>query len=303
MSSSAKDLLITALHDLAWSQWTELGVPGYTRRHADVLLDPEALILFTAALSNSDKRLWDESVAWCIQHGSSISISRLKNLLKIGLGSEDSFGEFASEVNQACQLRWPVKNKSQSLAPALSPENGNASAPALDRPALLRLKLRAIFGVGTRADILAELLYTPGKSAAQLARIGYSKRQVANTLDDLTRGGLLRRTREGNTHRFELFRTDILDSIAGTIPSHTAPWIDCFQVLLAVLQLLEVHENKPQNMRALVARRSLEKVSRCIERLRWQAPSSAQAKELWPAISKWALARAKHAAAGVPQST
>ena len=300
MSSSTKDQLIETLRDLAWSQWTELGVHGYTRRHAEVLLDPEALLLLTAVLNTSDKRLHAESLGWCIRHGACISISRLKNLLKIGLGNADSFSGFASEVNQAGPLQWPVKNKSQSPAPDQKVANNSGSPPDLTRPALLRLKLRAIFGVGTRADILTELLFTPGKSAAQLARIGYSKRQVANTLDDLTRGGLLRRTREGNTHRFELYRTDILDSIAGTLPSHTSPWVDCFRVLLAVLELIELHENKPQNMRNLAARRSLEKVSDSLGRLRWQAPKTEQASQQWQAVTKWGLARAKHAAAGAP---
>ena len=30
---------------LAWSLWTELGVPGWSRRHQDWAIDPEPLIL------------------------------------------------------------------------------------------------------------------------------------------------------------------------------------------------------------------------------------------------------------------
>lgn len=168
---------------------------GTIRNHQQVLLDPEALILFTAALADLDPRLRDESMDWCIRFGATISISRLRNLMRAGIGSIASFDAYASEVNRASRLTWPVSKKYGSPGSKEQCKHipsGKSEAPDLSRPALLRLRLRAIFGVGARADVLTELLLSSNKSASELAKMGYSKRRVASTLDDLTRGGAAR---------------------------------------------------------------------------------------------------------------
>ena len=82
------------LQTLAWSLWTELGVRGVVRNHSDCAIDPEPLILFTSRLRNSDPRLRDESIDWCIRNLRFLSVARIRNLLKeVNQPSRDAFSE------------------------------------------------------------------------------------------------------------------------------------------------------------------------------------------------------------------
>src|SRR2546428_260977 len=69
----------TALTDLAWQHWTELGVSGWRLRErqrpaeVDVAIDPEPLIFLTAAVAGIDPRLRDEAIDWCVTFGRYIS--------------------------------------------------------------------------------------------------------------------------------------------------------------------------------------------------------------------------------------
>ena len=59
--------------DLAWSQWTELGVDSIVRRHEWRAIDLEPLIIFTAS-RGSDSRLRSASIEWCIDNGPLASV-------------------------------------------------------------------------------------------------------------------------------------------------------------------------------------------------------------------------------------
>jgi hypothetical protein len=292
---------VDGLRDVAWSQWTELGVAGAFRNHRDVLIDPEALVLFTAALGDLDPRLRDESLDWCIRFGDAISISRLKNLQK-ELGTEASFSRYAAIVNGSTTLKWPTRGQPAVTVsdPASAATTGKSQAPNLRRPALLRLRLRAIFGVGARADILTELLYGSGKSAAEVAAIGYSKRQVAKILDDLSRAEILSRTKAANTFRFELAKPRELEPLLGRPTTYYAHWVDCFRVLLAVHQLIEEHQSSSDRLKALASNRVFREIVSALGRLRWGVPVSASADTLWQRTVEWAAERAQRAAEGAP---
>lgn len=300
MSISPGNPLADSLRDLAWSQWTELGVTGPFRRHDQVLLDPEALVAFTAALGDLDPRLRDESIDWCVHFGDAISVSRLKNLLQDGIGTRQVFDHYARAVNAASRLRWPTADAGATEGPDKPQLSGKSRQADLHRPALLRLRLRAIFGVGTRADVVAELLYATEKTAAELASIGYSKRQVASTLDDFTRAGLLRRRKEGNSYRFELTNPADLEPLVGSPPIYYAHWADCFRALLALAELLDERTGDSERLRLLAAQRVLSGVVSSLEKLRWGAPVSIAPKPLWPEIVRWSIERAQQAAHGAP---
>ena len=77
----SKSVLHGHLLDLLWSLWEELGVSGVVpRRHGDVFIDPEPLILFTALHGDLDPRLRDESIDWAITYGNYVSKARIKRL-------------------------------------------------------------------------------------------------------------------------------------------------------------------------------------------------------------------------------
>ena len=298
MTNSPSEQLGEHLRDVLWSLWTEMGVLGTVRNHTDVLLDPEALILFTAELGHLDPRLRTESLDWCIQFGDCISVSRLKNLRKI-IGSSERFSQYAAEVNAATTLRWPLDDG--GVVDAESVATGKSQTPDLqNRPSLLRLRLRALVGVGARSDVLAELLYRRRCTASELSTVGYSKKQVAVILDDLFRAGLLRRISERNTHKYELVSEDVLSQLIGAPPTYYALWGACFRVLLSFHRVLTAEEKKSQNLKLMALNRVVIEQVDEIESLRWGTPVNADADTFFLCVIDWILERAKRTANGPP---
>lgn len=163
---------------------------GWSSTHGDWAIDPEPLILFTAWLGDADPRLRDEATDWCIRNWRQISKARLKNLLRNQPADvRRSAGEFAATVNEHACISWP-----ESTAPRRFAATDRSTRPALDRPAMAWLRLRAMFGVGARAEILRCFLSHDGgwMSVAGLSMAtAFTKRNVAEECDALERAGVL----------------------------------------------------------------------------------------------------------------
>lgn len=97
------------LLDTLWSQWHELGVAATVpRRYSDDFIDPEPLIAFTAAHSDLDPRLRDESIDWILRC-TYVSKARLKNVVADwGLRENTLFREYAATVNAHGGAGWPA---------------------------------------------------------------------------------------------------------------------------------------------------------------------------------------------------
>ena len=65
MTTSTHASTVTAIGDVLWSQWRSLGVPAATQP-ANGLIDPEALIIYTAVFTDAfgDDRLRDGAISW-----------------------------------------------------------------------------------------------------------------------------------------------------------------------------------------------------------------------------------------------
>lgn len=252
--------------DLAWSLLTELGVPGLSRRHQAVAIDPEPVVLLASLLVEEDPRLRDQLVSWLVQHGSLLSVSRLGGLLKAGGPTLHArFSEVAQTVRAKGGPRLP--SPVEAVPFAGSSESKSLALP-LGRPSLVRLRLRALCGVGARADVLSELLLRGDRwmRTVDLAEIGYSKRSVASVLSELAEAGVVERVSQGNAHRFRLGRVDALAELVAGAGLET---LEQVAVLRLVEALLEV-----DGLRALPA------VVRRVEATKWHALLSTLAMQL-----------------------
>lgn len=229
---------LDALLDFTWRSWSALGVPGYAAGHSRRVLDPEALILFTCGVGRHDPRLFDEMLDWISLHERLINIQRLKTLL-----TRESFNSgpvlsalsrFMSRPKTASKWR----RLAESLAAQKPPEplfflpNGRPlpavgtpdpafakagllrDAVALrhhaklfdpERPEALLLKLRALFGVNSRAELAAFLLTNEKVNASEAARqTGYFQRTAYNALVEMKLSGLLHVTERSGENLYSL---------------------------------------------------------------------------------------------------
>jgi len=179
------------LLDLAWSLWTELGVQGHKRNHQNCLISLEELVILTTVLAEIDPRLRDESLDWCIQYHHFLSISRLKTLIKdCNDVVQRAFSTYSSTLNSMSHARWPVFQETQPLQIILSHKS---RLRPLESPALLNIRVRSVFGTGARADLITFFLSHEDAdfSISDTVEIGYSKRNLAEILEELSLGGIV----------------------------------------------------------------------------------------------------------------
>ncbi len=284
--------------DLAWSLWAELGVSGWRRRHMSHSIDPEPLILFTSLLGDTDPRLRDESTDWCIAYGRYISAARLKTfLVRESPEAQKAFGEFAATVNAHSTLRWPGATK-----PRRYQRTGRSEVSDFRRASLIALRLRALFGVGARAEILRAFLAEPATmlSAAELAGdAGYTKRNIAEALDALRMAGVLETIPVRNQLRYRLDRPGELKALVGELPSSFPRWRSIFRILEVLLQTARKVGPLTPTVRAVEVTRTLHEVEPDLRLVRVRPPLPPGERDAWNLFEHWALQLAEHWARGI----
>ncbi len=274
-------------HALAWSLWAELGVSGWQRNHTSHAVDPERLILFTAILGDTDPRLRDEATDWCVAYGRYVSAARLRNLLATQTPSvQKVYGRTAATVNANSGLRWPGATQARAF------ERTKRSAVADFRaPSLVVLRLRALFGVGARAEVVRAFLTDPSTrlSAADLAaEAGYTKRNVAEALEALRMAGLLEVQALRNQRLYSLADAGWLTSLPGGLPDSYPRWSSVFRILEGFLVAARRAEVLPERARTVEASDALRLLSSDLPQVGVRLSEEARGPDAWPTLQRLA---------------
>jgi len=269
MSSSSRSPE-NALAELLWSHWTELGVSGWrlqpSARAVDVTIDPEPLIIITAALADVEPRLRDEATDWCVTFGRYVSKVRLKNLLKLPFGQAPGYDDFAATVNRAAHLGWPQRRgRARPFKPT-----GRSRLDVRGKPSVIRLRARVVFGVSARAEILVLLAANQewGYTAAELAeRARYGRRGVVEALDALMLAGLVRQVDAPTARRYALADPVAIDGVLGRPPAHDIDWGVAFDACWNALRTLRAFGDSSATIRAIEAAKAAEHISGQLTRI------------------------------------
>jgi hypothetical protein len=285
--------------DTLWSQWHELGVASTVpRRHSDDFVDPEPLIAFTAIHGDFDPRLRDESIDWVLDHGTYLSKARLKNVLRSWGRLEDPrFREYAATVNAHGGAGWAAANAKPL---AFRPRN-RSLLEDLTRPSLISLRIRAIFGVGARAELIRAFLSRPrsAMTAADLSsETSYGKRNVLNELEPLRFARVLTSFRAANSDRFSLARADPVEALVGPLPARFTRWAQTFAVLDALLELVRQSTKRSALQNAINAVRLIQEHKDLFASAEIHPPPLPSGPQAWPVFIEWAVERARALAAG-----
>uniref|UniRef100_UPI003B3AB333 hypothetical protein n=1 Tax=Longimicrobium sp. TaxID=2029185 RepID=UPI003B3AB333 len=177
---------------VAWAQWsalTSVAAPDGGRRPR-AIVDPEALVLLSLSLRGRDARLDDLVFAWARRSSALLSVQRMTSLAEaFPQATRDALGEFAAEAGDR---RW--RAHAGPAAEERAPVRGNPLGPVrlTAGPALLP-RLRAGFGVGAKADLLAFLLGLRGAAASvslMAAATAYSGRGGRTAAEEIALAGL-----------------------------------------------------------------------------------------------------------------
>jgi hypothetical protein len=220
--------------DLYWGAWSELGVSGWGRTHGDWAIDPEPLIAFTPAVATEDSRLRDEVTDWCIRNWRHVSQIRLRHILRDhDLESSEEWGEFAATVNRSAGSKFPGATE-----PRHYQTTGRSTLRPLTEPSAVYLRMRAVFGLGARAEVLRYLAFSKERSTAAVlaSQTNYAKRNIADTCDLLAQAGFLHSRTIGNRRYFSLTDESDFMHFIGEIPSETPDWSALLRVMSQILR-------------------------------------------------------------------
>jgi hypothetical protein len=214
-------------------------VSGWGRTHQNWAIDPEPLIVFTAGISGWDPRLRDEALDWCIHYWRHVSQVRLRNILR--LQSDDireGWGAFAATVDARAGTHWP-----EATTELAYKTTGRSALRPLTEPSLVLLRLRAMFGLGARSEILRHLLFNANErtTASLLASVtNYAKRNVADACETLAQAGVLSARLVGNRYYYALANRRGLAEFVGSVPDIAPDWNALFHVVKAIHRVSEL---------------------------------------------------------------
>jgi hypothetical protein len=206
------------LLDFVWNEWAQMGVLAEPRFESPWAADPEALLLLTLEAGRSDARVFDETLDWLAVNAGLISQQRLRNLC---IDDDDrrlvgASLAWAGEHNPALRSARARSAESDSgngellfidLSPVRQPDpifashgllrntptrSGKSQAPRLTLPINLAFRLRKLFGVGSRAEIVRFLLTSqlPGAQTEVVRRAsGFARSNVREAADALVVAG------------------------------------------------------------------------------------------------------------------
>ena len=233
--STLRESVTRELNSFAWDQWAQLGVFATTERQDRWVADPETLLLFTFEVGRDDPRLFEEVLDWLLTNERLVSVQRLRNLCAddedrrladaalAWVGQHQPRARFvASRTRRRPRTlsplfrmsSRPVRNPDEAfvsfgfLKPAAEP-SGKSGPPPLERPLSFAFRMRQLFGVGSRSEVLRYLLTgaSPDVPAQDVAQaVAYAKRNVTETLAALVASGVVGTFLVGNERRYQLNR-------------------------------------------------------------------------------------------------
>jgi hypothetical protein len=262
------------LLSFCWREWAQMGIlaapPAEPSRWPQ---DPEALIVLTLAVARAEARLFDEQLDWMAVNERMLSLRRLRAMC---IDDEDralvaaasgwltwqrprraapgTGGESYADLQELFQDGGPIRELDPSFAaaglarPRLE-RSGRSLAPDLSLPINFALRLRAILGVGIRAEVVRIMIGTRANwmTAQVLSRSStYSKRNVHDALAGLSDAGVISAARISGELRYTVDLGGwgaLLGHSPEDLPAHRE-WATLFAVLRRVLRWAQAPERR-----------------------------------------------------------
>lgn len=274
-----REQLKTALIDLAWRQWTQLGVGELEPGKANYILDPEALLVFSAYIGRFDQRLFDEIIDWLHINARFINIQRLRVMSKKAqFANQTVLGLMASYLKKGdASVKWqkiatdfkPEKvTETQSLfqlsngqsMPVVGTKDdaalqygfkrnvylrtNNSGEFPLNSAATMLLQLRGIFGVNSRSEAMLIFLTQDICKIQDVADAsGFSWRSIQDVLFEMNRSSLIESTgaKRGRYYYLRDRKASLNLFCPNLLEEVPFPdWIGFYNVMVMIMNTIEV---------------------------------------------------------------
>ena len=261
----------SALQELSWDQWSQLGVSAAAPQHREErAADPEALLLFTFEIGRGDPRLFDEVLDWLALNEPLVSVHRLRNLCATAMDRAlvDAVLAWTARVrgrnrpddtkplgvSAALEPLFPALGVPDDVDPAFAKygfararleRSGKSQAPRLHDPICFAFRLRRLLGVGVRAEVIRALLTirAPRLSGKVIAAsAGFAQRNVREGLTHLFEAGVVQVVNIADDRHYATDSPD-WSALLGLASARDLPvhydWIPAYRALTRIYRWLQ----------------------------------------------------------------
>lgn len=184
----------------------------------------------------------------------------------------EAFSKYSSTLNSVSCAHWPIF---QEFAPLKVRLSHKSCLRPLESPALLSIRTRSVFGTGARADLIMFFL-THGDvdfSISDTIEIGYSKRNLADILEELQLSGLVDQSLLRNQYRYHLLKRKELLKILGPLPKYIPSWRHVIEVILPIRTCLQRIKNSSESTQTIEIQNLLISIHSKLKKLQISPPS------------------------------
>ncbi|MBI9108447.1 MAG: hypothetical protein JEZ04_16995 [Spirochaetales bacterium] len=272
-----RDELLESLLQFLWRQWSSLGVAGYGDSDDNWVIDPEALLLFSASIARYDQRLFDEILDWLVLNERFINIQRLKVLMKKeGFESSQVIKAIAGEIHsRKSDLKWKSlaeqKDSNGELTNLFYLKSGKPMPVGVNRDPdflkygfirnpvehrgmsktfpqrkipSLQLQLRGLMGVNSRSEILLYLLLNKKGTIQEIADQNYyAWRSVQDVLFEMGHSSVIHFPEAKRGRVYYIDPAPWMDILLGS-SEQNIKWV-CWPALFRSLEIIWLKLNEP----------------------------------------------------------
>lgn len=237
-----------AVSDVAWRQWRAIGGSAGAVTPAHNIVDPEALVCLSIALTVYvvEPRAWNVLHGWVDLNSRMLSVQRLRTLIKDYPDAvQQRLGILAQSI-EAKDPRWRTLAAKTPVQP-MSFERHRATEPPLKTGAAMMLRLRLAMGMNVKADALTVLLglQQTGATVTELVEATrYAPISLRQAVEEMGDAGVLR-VSSGRPARYYVQR-DTWEPLIGQLgDAQWMPWHDTF---VFAIKLSQWHKRTIKNI-------------------------------------------------------
>ncbi len=228
-----KNFLIDSSIKIIWDQWVDIGLYGNKIGENSFIIDPEALLAFSLFMSRYDARLFDGMIDWLNDFGEIINLQRLNNIIrKENFKNDDLLGPISETIlNSHNKKKWgkfiktKIKiddyenlffnvnsyGKHQKIFKKYGYLRGNFELRNMttliqtENEQCIFLKMRFLFGLNIRSDIISYLLIDNYKHPSYIAKnLYYTQKGVQDNLVEMSKSGIILVEKNGRKKDYAL---------------------------------------------------------------------------------------------------
>lgn len=301
-----KHFFLEETFDFLWRQWSALGVAGGARGEEKWVIDPEALLIFSLQMARYEPRLFDEILDWLAVNGKWLDIHRLRGILKDKNDNAkrllSAAALYLSHEPNSYRRKWRMIRSFRKIDASIQNEilfitkQGDfypkpheeddafstygylresfslrrmSKSVFVNATSNIRFLLRALFGIGSRAECILYLLTHDGGHPNEVAKaIGISVKGTQDALIELGNSGLvLTRIKGKRKVEYWLSQKKWWEFLTRMNYEEIdkpvwLDWIALFSALMSVWEALnEADRAKSEYMRSSKLREAMEKIS------------------------------------------